>query len=61
MEKMSAMQLARHNHTFKEHLHYFKAQDKKVNQMSKSMVTILSNLNTNICHAFTRRNLVLCN
>jgi len=52
MEKITVTQLAGHNHTFKEHLQYLKAQDKKVNCMSKSLVTILSNLNTTICHAF---------
>ncbi len=60
MENISVTQLARHNHIFKEHLQYFKTQDKKVNQMSKSMVTVLSNLNTIMCHAFIRRNHVLC-
>jgi hypothetical protein len=48
MEKISATQIVRHNHTFKEH----KAQDKKANQMIKSLVTALSNLSTTICHAF---------
>ncbi len=52
METINVTQLARHNHTFKEHLQYLKAQDKKVNQMSKSLVIILSNLSTTLCHAF---------
>lgn len=52
MKNINVTQLDGYNHTFKEHLQFFKAQDKKVNWMSKILVTILSNLSTTMCHAF---------
>jgi hypothetical protein len=39
---------------FKEHLRYFKSRDKKVHKMSKSLVTMLSNLSIVMCHAFVK-------
>jgi hypothetical protein len=52
MKKINVMQLDGYNHTFKEHLQFFKARNKKVNRMSKNLVTTLSNLSTAMCHAF---------
>jgi len=59
MEKINVVQLEieqhqleNQNHNFKEHLHYFKARDKRVHQMNNNQVNILSNLNMVMCHAF---------
>jgi hypothetical protein len=44
---------------FKQHLQYLKEQNKKTHKMHKSMVSVLSNFNMAICHAFIKdQNLV---
>jgi len=52
MKKINVTQLDGYNRTFKECLQFFKARDEKVNQMSKNLVTIFSNLSTFMRHAF---------
>ncbi len=43
-----------HNHIFKEQLQYLKLKDKKVHKIIKSMVNVMLNLNTTMCHAFIK-------
>jgi hypothetical protein len=43
-----------HNHTFKKQLHYLESKDNKVHKMNKNMVSMLSNLNTTMCHVFIK-------
>ncbi len=42
------------DYNFKQHLRYFKSINKKVHKMSKSLVTILSNMSLAMCHAFIK-------
>jgi hypothetical protein len=51
MEKINVTQLDGHNHTFKEHLQYLKAQDKKV-KFEQKFGDYSFKPNTTICHAF---------
>jgi len=41
-----------HEWTMKNQLDYLKHKNKKIHKMSKDVVTILSTLNTTMCHAF---------
>jgi hypothetical protein len=43
-----------HKHNFKEHLQYFKVRNKKLYKVNKSMVMMLSNLSTTMCHTFLK-------
>jgi hypothetical protein len=43
-----------HERIFKAHIHYFKACDKKLYKMNKSMVNVLSNLSTVLWHTLIK-------
>ncbi len=36
----------------KQQLKYFKQHDKKIHKTSKNMVSVISSINTTMCHAF---------
>jgi hypothetical protein len=52
--------LSAHECTFKAHIHYLKACGRKLYKMNKSMVNVLSNLNTTLCHAFIKDLTFMC-
>ncbi len=61
MDKINCIQLEikqqhsnAHECSFKTHIYYIKACDKKFYRMNKSMVNVLSTFNTILCHAFIK-------
>ncbi len=61
MDKTNCIQLeikqqhsSAHECSFKTHIYYLKACDKKLHRMNKSMVNVLSTFNTIFCHVFIK-------
>jgi len=52
--------LSVHECIFKAHIHYLNACGRKLYKMNKSMVNVLSNLNTTLCHAFIKDLTFMC-